>query len=215
MSNIFDDTAETYDRWYDTSEGQAIFNGELKCLRPLRGKGHGRWLEVGVGTGRFASALGIAKGIDPSPQMLKIAARRGIEPLEGRAEHLPLLADSFDGVLMALTLCFVQDSQQALKECRRVLRPGGRLLLGAIASNSPWGREYIEKASRKHPIYSTAHFRTAGEILELVRSTGFTLVDASSTLFWKPGEAPPREPRVEPGIIPEAGFLGLLFERTA
>ena len=55
---VFDPIADAYDRWYDAPEGKAIFREELLCLQELCGDGSGRWLEVGVGTGRFAAALG-------------------------------------------------------------------------------------------------------------------------------------------------------------
>lgn len=214
LMEAFDAIADAYDHWYDTVEGKAIFEAELKCLRALHEKNPGRWLEVGVGTGRFACSLGIAEGIDPSPRMLEIAAERGIRTCTGRAESLPFPAGSFDGVLIAMTLCFLSDAEQALKECLRVLRSGGRLLIGTVPADSPWGREYIDKASKGHPIYAMAYFRTASEIVELAKRAGFALVDAAGTLFWKPGENPRPQPLVEPGIVPEAGFLGLLFEKS-
>lgn len=214
MKQAFDAIADEYDRWYDTPEGDGIFQAELKCLRLLHVRSPGRWLEVGVGTGRFASSLGIAEGIDPSPQMLEIAASRGIAIHQGTAESLPFIESLFEGILMALTLCFVKDADQALKECLRVLRPGGRLLIGAVPTDSPWGKEYIEKGSKGHPIYAMARFRTSAEIMELAECAGFTFIDAASTLFWKPGEESESNPQVKTGIVPEAGFLGLLFEKS-
>jgi SAM-dependent methyltransferase len=213
MTQAFDRMAEAYDRWYETPEGRALFDAELQCLRSLRGQGRGRWLEVGVGTGRFARSLGIAEGIDPAPRMLEIAASRGIQVHEGSAEGLPFAAGSFDGVLMALTLCFVENAARALRECRRVLRPDGRLLLGTLPADGPWGREYLEKGSRGHPVYALGHFRTAAEIVELCQGAGFGLVDAASTLFWNPGEEP--QPRAEKGVVSNAGFVGFLFEKSA
>jgi len=74
VASAFDPIADSYDQWYDTVDGRIIFESELKCLRLLYGHIDVRWLEVGVGTGRFAAKLSIAEGIDPSPQMLSIAA---------------------------------------------------------------------------------------------------------------------------------------------
>jgi len=213
MAGPFDRIAAEYDRWYDEPEGRAIFAAELECLRSLAGRVEGEWLEVGVGTGRFSHGLGIRKGVDVSPQMLEIAAERGIEVVEGAAEDLPFSSDSFDGILMALTLCFVADAQRALQECERVLRPGGRLLLGVVPADSSWGREYSRQAARNHPVYSTAHFRTMAEIAELADGAGFIPVDARSTLFWPPGETPDSTPRIEAGVVSEAGFVGVLFEK--
>jgi ubiquinone/menaquinone biosynthesis C-methylase UbiE len=209
----FDPIAETYDRWYATVEGRAIFNAELACLRSLCEQSKGRWLEAGVGTGRFASMLGIAEGIDPSPRMLEIAAGRGLRTYEGCAEVLPFPDSSFDGVLLALTLCFVDDSGLTLRECYRVLRPEGMLLVGIIPSDSPWGQAYEKKKSEGHSVYSLATFLSSFEIVPLIESSGFSLLAAASTLLWEPDGTADIEPRVKTGIIPEAGFLGLLFKK--
>ena len=109
MTQAFDPIADSYDQWYDAPEGRAVFSAELACLRLLCTPCGGRSLEVGVGTGRFTSALGVAEGVDPSGQMLEIAAGRGIQTYTGTAEDLPFADDTFDGLLLALTLCFVTD----------------------------------------------------------------------------------------------------------
>ena len=214
VNQVFDEIVEAYDWWYETPEGMAIFHAELKCLRSLYDKCPGLWLEIGVGTGRFSCSLGIAKGIDPSSRMLEVAARRGIKTYAGNAENIPFPEGSFDGVLMALTLCFVANSAKALEECQRVLRPGGCLLLGFVPADSPWGRDCIEKAAKGHPVYALAHFQMASEVVALAQHAGFALTDAASTLFWKPEEVSPSVPQIEQGICSGAGFLGLLFHKT-
>jgi ubiquinone/menaquinone biosynthesis C-methylase UbiE len=214
LTQAFDLIADSYDQWYDTSEGRAVLRAESACLRLLCAQCRGRWLEVGVGTGRFAALLGVAEGIDPSPRMLEIASRQGIKTYTGFAEDLPFTDESFEGVLLALTLCFVADSKRAVMECRRVLRPKGQLLVGAIPADSPWGRQYERKKAAGHPVYTHARFFTTSEIVALIESAGFDLQNAASTLLWGPGAAPEIEPRVEPGIVPEAGSLGLLFTKT-
>ncbi|HOZ49193.1 MAG TPA: methyltransferase domain-containing protein [Candidatus Hydrogenedentes bacterium] len=211
MCQVFDSIADQYDRWYDTPEGEAIFRGERDCLLSLCDGPFDGWVDVGVGTGRFAHALGIPTGVDPSPNMLALAAARGIVSHEAKAEALPFAPKSFDGVLMALTLCFVADAPQVLCECRRVLRAGGQLLLGFVPADSPWGLSYQEKAAQGHSMYSQAHFRTATEVLELAQSCGFSPTDSASTLFRQPNEQFEPEPRIERGIVPGAGFAGLLF----
>ena len=77
MAQAFGAIADAYDRWYDTPEGQALFHAEVDCLCLLCKELRGRWLEVGVGTGRFAVALGVKEGIDPSPQMADEVQRSG------------------------------------------------------------------------------------------------------------------------------------------
>jgi len=211
VSLSFDAIAEAYDHWYDTPKGQAIFKEEVECLQALLVCPIGQWLEVGVGAGRFAQALEIHEGLDPSPRMLEHAAARGIQTHEGCAEALPFPERRFEGILMALTLCFLRDPSQAFQECKRVLRENGRLLLGVVPANSPWGRAYIEKAKRGHPIYTHGIFRSAAEIVQLAQASGFALLDSSSALLWNPNEDAPASPRVETGIVAEAGFLGMLF----
>jgi ubiquinone/menaquinone biosynthesis C-methylase UbiE len=209
----FDVIAEKYDQWYDSAEGVAIFNAELKCLQSINTRPEGRWIEAGVGTGRFASAMGIPEGIDPSLQMLAIARKRGIRATAGSAEHLPFPDNTFDGILMVVTLCFINDAPNALSECRRILLPSGKFLLGIVPADSPWGKAYIEKARDGHSIYSHARFRTSAEILNLITASGFNLSEAASTLFWFPSQISTGEAEVKPGIIQGAGFIGLLFEK--
>lgn len=211
MTQAFNPIADSYDKWYDAPEGRAVFSAELVCLRMLCAPSGGRWLEVGVGTGRFASALGVAEGIDPSCRMLEIAAGRGIKTYTGTAESLPFADDTFDGVLLALTLCFVTDSKRAAMECRRVLRAQGRLLVGHIPADSSWGRHYEEKKAAGHPAYAHARFLTTAQVVALVEGARFHLEGAASTLFWASGAMPETQPRVETGIVPGAGFMALLF----
>jgi ubiquinone/menaquinone biosynthesis C-methylase UbiE len=213
MTQAFDLIAETYDACYDTSRGRAIFNAELKCLRSLCERCQGRWLEMGVGTGRFASSLGVARGIDSSLPMLKIAAERGIITYAGRAEDLPFPEGSFDGALLVLAICFFADSSRALKECSRILRPGGHPLLGVIPGESPWGRAYERKKTAGHPVYSLAKSSDVRDILALTERTGFTFRKAASTLFRHPNKLPEGAPRIEATISPDAGFVSLLFAK--
>lgn len=210
----FDNVAEEYDRWYDTVEGAAILAAELACLRMVIPQIRGSWLEIGVGTGRFASALGVAEGIDPSPSMLEIAATRGIQTRVGAAEELPYPAGSFDGALMVTVLCFIENVSGAFDECSRIIRPGGTLLIGHIPSDGPWGRDYIRKAAAGHPLYSHAHFTTVADVLTTSHAAGFQLVSAVSGLFQSPGSQPELPPVVHSGIAPGAGFVALALRHA-
>ena len=214
MTQTFDSIADAYDQWYDSPEGRIIFGAELTCFRKLCGLCPGRWLEVGVGTGRFASSLGIGEGIDPSPRMLEIAAKSGIRTYEGRGEVLPFPESAFDGVLLAAALCFIQDPEQTLRECCRVMKPAARLLLGDIMAASPWGRLYMRKGLDSSSIYSHAKFLASSEMVEMAERAGFELQDAASTLFWEPGAIPGTGPLVKTGLVTVAGFLALLFTKA-
>lgn len=212
IASRFDPIANAYDDWYDAPEGSAIFHEEVECLRLLCNDFSGCWLELGVGTGRFAKAIGITHGIDLSPQMAAKAARRGVKACIGRAEQLPYSNHLFDGVLMALTLCFLENPEKAFLECARALRENGSLVLGTVPAESPWGRAYMRKGASGHPVYAYARFYTIVETIELIEKTGFTLQRGCSALFEEPESGSPGRSRVKAGIVAEAGFIGLLFD---
>ena len=88
-ANIFDTEAERYDAWFDSPDGRVLFENELAAIRLLWRDEFRPALEVGVGTGRFARALGEAFGIDPSAGVLPLAERRGIQVKQARGEALP------------------------------------------------------------------------------------------------------------------------------
>lgn len=83
------------------------------------------WIEVGVGSGRFASDLGVEIGLDPASDPLNLATRRGTRVVRGRVETLPFAAGTFGGMLLIVTICFVADPLAALREARRVVGPRG------------------------------------------------------------------------------------------
>lgn len=207
--NPMDRLAVDYDCWFDSPEGKELFQIELACVQDVTGDALGRWLEVGVGTGRFAAALGIREGLDPSEPALALARSRGIDALQGTAEQLPYAEEVFDGVLVVATLCFVADARLAMKEFRRVMKPGGRLVIGMIPADGPWGQLYAEKGRQGHPFYSTAHFHTAQEVISLAENAGFSFVRASSCLL-NPPDAPQAK-AIAPRITKGAGFVCLGF----
>ena len=214
MSALFDTVASDYDAWYDEPVGRVILAAELDCLRRLVGTCHGRWLEVGVGSGRFAAGLGIGEGIDPARNMLRIATRRGVRTHLGTADSLPFPDGCFDGVLLALALCFIEDPAAALQECRRVLAEKGVLVVGIVPADSPWGRLYARKKAEGHRIYTSATFRTVQKTVDLVEAAGFRLRNAASTLLWDPDDLPGTESFVEPSGKESAGFVALRFRLT-
>ena len=95
--------------------------------------------EIGFGSGLNLAYYDPAKvgrlvGIDPDPSMLGIARKRlagirlKVELIEGRAEALPLPDASVDTAVVTYALCTIPEPGSALREIRRVLKPGGRLL---------------------------------------------------------------------------------------
>lgn len=99
----------------------------------------GRALDVGCGEGRFCRMLGraghTATGLDPTRRMIETATGRGGgQFVQGRAEAMPFADAAFDLVVSYLSLIDIEDIDAALDEFRRVLRPGGRLLIANLSS---------------------------------------------------------------------------------
>lgn len=95
-----------------------------------------RMLDVAVGTGLVAKqALGIVGdrgsvvGVDPSAGMVAHSQVPGLALARGRAEALPFARHSFDFLSLGYALRHLSDLQVVFEEFRRVLKPGGRLLV--------------------------------------------------------------------------------------
>jgi ubiquinone/menaquinone biosynthesis C-methylase UbiE len=121
--------AAGYDR--ATAPGERGALGDAR--RELVGSARGRVLEIGAGTG--ASVPHYSGEVDvvltePDAHMAKrLRAKAGdLSVVEASANELPFTDDSFDTVVATLVFCSVSDVPGALREVRRVLVPGGRLL---------------------------------------------------------------------------------------
>lgn len=141
-------------------------------------------LEVGVGSGRFAEPLGIAFGVDPSLKMLEVARSRGVNVVRGVAERLPFRDSAFDLVLMVTTVCFVDDVEASFQEARRVLRGGGRFVVGFIDGESPLGKRL--KTMKDNPFYAEATFYSVEQVVDYLERAGFTVHEFLQTIFGSP-----------------------------
>ena len=186
----FEKHFDRYEKWF--IENEYAYQSELDAVKLLMPK-FGNGLEVGIGTGRFAVPLGIKNGVEPSYQMRKIAIERGLNVVEGVAENLPFEGNSFDLVLMVTTICFVDDAPKALKECFRVLKNNGTILIGFVDRDSTIGKIYLAN-KEKSLFYKEAIFFTTSEIVELLYEAGFRDFNFSQTIFKKLDEIKEKEP---------------------
>jgi len=202
--SLFDDLALEYDAWFDR-EGSLVFFIEVQAFKSLLPSLPKPWLEIGVGSGRFAQALGIETGIDPSSKLLQMAKKRGINAFLGRGEQKLFDEESFGTVFLIVTLCFLDSPLDTLMEAKRILIPGGKLVLGLVLKESPWGQLYQQKKEEGHRFYRYATFYSCDEMVRLIAQAGFVTEKIVSALFQKPGEVQHVEEPKE-GYFPDAGF---------
>jgi ubiquinone/menaquinone biosynthesis C-methylase UbiE len=124
----------TYDRQMTKVEKAGL----RACREVLLARAAGKVLEIGAGTGTnlrfYGPAVESLTLTEPEVPMLRRLERKAGEHapaatvLRAPAEDLPLEDDCFDVAVSTLVLCGVDDQPRALRELRRVLRPGGQLL---------------------------------------------------------------------------------------
>jgi ubiquinone/menaquinone biosynthesis C-methylase UbiE len=130
-------------------------------------------LEIGCGGGlllrdALASSAN-ATGIDHSEEMVALARERapGADVVLASAQKLPFPDDRFTAVAMSVVFFFFDDPVGVLRECRRVLRAGGRL---AVYTTGP---ELRGTPAAPEPLASRGHFYSDGELASLARRAEF------------------------------------------
>jgi len=129
--------------WIDVPHPFVTQRRLRQVLAPVPGE---RLLEVGVGSGRYALSVvswlgqrGRLAVLDLQEEMLALTMRRSLDlgianvvPACGDAAALPYPDDAFDAVYLVSTLGQVPDMTAALRELGRVVRPGGRVVVGEL-----------------------------------------------------------------------------------
>jgi len=192
--------AFTYDRFSKGSERAGL----AEMRRNLIAGASGDVLEIGGGTGAnlgyYGAGVESVTITEPEPPMLKRLQRKAREQnshatvLRAPAEDLPFEDASFDTVVSTLVLCGVDDQPRAVRELRRVLRPGGRLMfIEHVRSDEP---RVAKMQDRMNPLN---RFMVCCDCnrptLETIRSAGFDVTALEET------ELPKAPPFVRPLII--------------
>jgi len=181
----FDKHANDYDHWFD--DNRQIYQAEVSALKrlvPITGFG----VEVGVGTGRFSTPFGIRIGIEPSRNMAQIAKVRNISVCQAVGEQLPLSDNQFDFALLVTVICFVKDVAKLLHEVRRVIKVGGKVIIGFIDKDSTLGQLY-ESRKNTDKFYKEAHFFSVPEIVAFIRQVGFGELQFCQTIIGFPNNS--------------------------
>ena len=188
--------AENYEKFFVPAIGGPLAQELIAAASLQPGE---RILDVACGTGvvtRLAAQQvgnrGSVAGLDVNPGMLSVA--RAVTPseltidwYETSAEATPLPDAAFDVVLCQMGLQFIPDRLRALRETRRVLRPGGRVVLN-LPGPTPALFSAMSEALATHIGAECAEFVAlifslydADELRSLLHDAGFSDVDVSST----------------------------------
>jgi ubiquinone/menaquinone biosynthesis C-methylase UbiE len=139
-------------------------------------------LDVGCGTGRFTYPLAErfgarVIGVDPSESMLEVARGKGgpgnVEFRRAPAERLPLEDAVADMIFMSMVLHHLPDQAASARECRRVLRRGGRLCVRNCTRDTTYPQSRFFPGMQ--PMLD-AELPSAAEIMDLFAGAGFTLL---------------------------------------
>jgi SAM-dependent methyltransferase len=191
-----------YDLWFDTRWGRYASRVEaravLRAMRPVQGTAV---IDVGTGTGRLAAQLPAAGidlvAIDRERAMLTLARKRiGASLVAADVLALPVRDQSVDIALAVTVLEFVADASIAMAELARVVRPGGRIVVGALNPRSPWG--VTHHAEFGSPPWNAARFFTRDELRALGAPHG--RVHLNAVLY-------------APNSFPLLGLIGPLLEQ--
>lgn len=188
---------KSYARWRSSRLGRITDALEQKLLLEFLDPVAGRTiLDVGCGDGALATELArrgaIVTGLDANAGTIAAARRRAeievvrLRLCEGRAEKLPFDDVVFDRVVAVTVLCFVRDAERAFAEMARVLKPGGRLVVGDLARWSWWAAHRRIRGWSGDPTWRAATFRTIAELSGLARRAGLDVIDARGAVHYPP-----------------------------
>jgi len=179
----FDALASGYDLFMWPLERALFARLRQRAFRTFRACAFPRLLlEVGVGTGAnlpFYPASSRVVAVDASAEMLAVARRRRTRAVvklsQTDVHHLAFCDATFDGVVGSFLLCNVTDPPSVLQEVRRVLRPGGRLLLlEHVRGVHPWVARLTDLLDLPwHAWNRSCHLNRETEAT--VASAGFTI----------------------------------------
>lgn len=194
--SAFEKEAEDFDVWFE--KNRIIFESELLAEKHFLINPENA-VSIGVGSGLFASRLGIKYGVEPAKGMADQARKRGIEVKIGSAEAIPFPDKKFDTVLLSTVLSYVKDAQKAVNEACRILRPGGHIVVSFLTREGSYAMMYDlayvrgkhdPLISPKHPypvkFIRGTHWHSTEEITALLKEAGFVDLKFVQTLTKHP-----------------------------
>lgn len=201
---LYDRIAESYQQWWAPVIEPATL-GLLDLVDPIvAATPEARIVDVGAGTGPLARAA-VARwpgvrvtAVDPSAGMLQLgraeadrtldrSAHRRIRWLQGQGEELPIADGRADVVVSSFVLQHLVDRGAALRETRRVLRPGGLIAMVTWLENDTTFAPYMilselaDDLAIERPPSSATAFKSPASVAAVFRRAGFRAVRSSAT----------------------------------
>lgn len=171
-----------YTAWFGSELGRRVWRDERRALDLALGEVAGRMiLDVGAGDGRLARELtdrgARVVALDRSADMLA-ATGAGAGPgstlsrVRADAMALPFPDRAFDRVTAVTVLCFAERPREMVREMARVVKPGGRVVLGELGRWSTWALVRRVRGWLNGDVWAGARFRTASELRGMLRTAG-------------------------------------------
>jgi SAM-dependent methyltransferase len=220
-----------YAAWRQSTLGRITERLERAVVVDLAGPLDGLGvLDVGTGDGAYGVALAShgarVTGLDVSLPALGAAARRARSSgtpralVAGDAPSLPFGSGTFDLVVAVTALCFVRSPQQAVAEIARVLRPGGRLVLGELGRWSAWAAWRRVRGWLGAPTWRHTTFWTAADLRRLASGAGLIPGRVRGAVFHPPlgfvaAALAPLDPLLGRETTVGATFLAMEAEKPA
>lgn len=158
-------------------------------------------MDAGCGTGIYSIELAKrgawVTALDESSEMLERARDKAgqvglkMDFIKADALKIPFPDGHFDLVLSVCMLCFVKERETALLEMKRVLRPGGRIIIGLLNRWSPWAFLRRAKGLFKETVYNRTEFISPREIESALEKAGFKEIKTETCLFFLPINSAP------------------------
>ena len=197
LSEALAELPDAYRQWRSSRLGRITDALEERVILDLAGSVKSlRVLDVGCGDGMLLTALArkgaLGTGVDASPTMLSAgrarakAASLDITFVEGDARALPFPDATFDLATAVTVLCFVPDAEHAVREIARVLRPGGRLVIGELGRYSLWAAKRRISGWLGSATWRKAIFRSAVELRGIVEAAGLSVEAVRGAVYYPP-----------------------------
>lgn len=188
-------TPQRYARWRQSRLGAVTERLEHDLIIELARPGNSdKILDVGCGDGALAETLAAkgacVVGIDSNPEMVEAARLRDCGCfLVAEGGRLPFPDSSFDLVVAMTVLCVSGQAERLATEMARVLRPGGRLIIGELGRWNLWALWRRLRARFGNRLWQEAAFFSKTELTTLVTQAGLEPGPVRGAIYFPPAGA--------------------------